>query len=215
MSNLQILSNSIRQIDNLYSLTDLHKASGGNEKHKPVLFLRLDQTKDLISEIENDKVQICTLAVKTVRGGTNPSTYACKELVIAYAAWISPQFHLVVLRAFLDKLENSQNSQQNLPLALPEKKYQREFTKSELEDIAWCWFEANQMCEFIGNLKPALQVLGSNLYPQAYSMHHEYGMHLKRIGKLIHRITQGIEFESRPFQKLNESFTLKAELATS
>ncbi|WP_032849117.1 P22AR C-terminal domain-containing protein, partial [Mannheimia haemolytica] len=64
-------------------------------------------------------------------------------------------------------------------------------------------------------LKPALQALGSNLYPKAHSMHLEYGMHLKRIGKLVHRITQGIEFESRPFQKLEESFTLKAELATS
>ncbi len=64
MSNLQILNNSIRTLDNLFSLTDLHKASGGDEKHKPVLFLRLDQTKDLISEIQNDKVQICTLPVK-------------------------------------------------------------------------------------------------------------------------------------------------------
>ena len=102
MSNLAILDTSIRQLDNLFSLTDLHKASGGDEKHKPVLFLRLDQTKDLISEIENDKVQICTLPVKTVRGGKNPSTYACEELMLAYAMWISPKFHLVVLRAFLN-----------------------------------------------------------------------------------------------------------------
>ena len=106
MSNLAILDTSIRQLDNLFSLTDLHKASGGDEKHKPVLFLRLDQTKDLISEIENDKVQICTLPVKTVRGGKNPSTYACEELVIAYAMWISPKFHLIVLRAFLNLHKN-------------------------------------------------------------------------------------------------------------
>ncbi|WP_065237939.1 KilA-N domain-containing protein [Gallibacterium genomosp. 3] len=113
-TQLSILKTSIRTLDNLYSLTDLHKASGGDEKHKPVLFLRLDQTKDLISEIQNDKVHICTLPVKTVRGGRNPSTYACKELVIAYAAWISPAFHLVVLRAFLNQIESKQ---QPLPLA--------------------------------------------------------------------------------------------------
>lgn len=103
MSNLTILNNSIRQLDNLYSLTDLHRASGGEQKHKPVLFLSNQQTKELISEIEIEgKVGIPTSVVKTVRGGKNPSTYACEELILAYAMWISPKFHLVVLRAFLN-----------------------------------------------------------------------------------------------------------------
>ena len=93
----------MRQLDNLYSLTDLHRASGGEQKHKPVLFLSNQQTKELISEIEIEgKVGIPTLIVKTVRGGKNPSTYACEELMLAYAMWISPKFHLVVLRAFLN-----------------------------------------------------------------------------------------------------------------
>lgn len=103
MSNLTILNNSIRQSDNLYSLTDLHRASGGEQKHKPVLFLSNQQTKELILEIESEsKVGIPTSAVKTVRGGKNPSTYACEELMLAYAMWISPKFHLIVLRAFLN-----------------------------------------------------------------------------------------------------------------
>ena len=103
MSNLTILNNSIRQLDNLYSLTDLHRASGGEQKHKPVLFLSNQQTKELISEIEiESKVGIPTSVVKTVRGGKNPSTYACEELMLAYAMWISPKFHLIVLRAFLN-----------------------------------------------------------------------------------------------------------------
>ena len=103
MSNLTILNNSIHQLDNLYSLTDLHKASGGEQKHKPVLFLSNQQTKELISEIEIEgKVGIPTSVVKTVRGGKNPSTYACEELMLAYAMWISPKFHLIVLRAFLN-----------------------------------------------------------------------------------------------------------------
>ena len=103
MSNLTILNNSIRQLDNLYSLTDLHRASGGEQKHKPVLFLSNQQTKELISEIEiESKVGIPTSVVKTVRGGKNPSTYGCEELMLAYAMWISPKFHLIVLRAFLN-----------------------------------------------------------------------------------------------------------------
>ena len=106
MSNLTILNNSIRQLDNLYSLTDLHRASGGEQKHKPVLFLSNQQTKELILEIEREsEVGIPTSAVKTVRGGSDISkqgTYACEELMLAYAMWISPKFHLVVLRAFLN-----------------------------------------------------------------------------------------------------------------
>lgn len=106
MSNLTILNNSIRQLDNLYSLTDLHRASGGEQKHKPVLFLSNQQTKELILEIEREsEVGIPTSAVKTVRGGSDISkqgTYACEELMLAYAMWISPKFHLIVLRAFLN-----------------------------------------------------------------------------------------------------------------
>ncbi|MDG6230245.1 KilA-N domain-containing protein [Glaesserella parasuis] len=117
MSNLTILNTSIRKLDDLYSLTDLHRISGGEAKHKPVLFLSNQQTKDLISEIENDKVGISTLALKTVRGGRNPSTYACEELALAYATWISPKFHLVVLRAFIAMHKGElQNSTQIVPL---------------------------------------------------------------------------------------------------
>lgn len=106
MSNLTILNNSIRQLDNLYSLTDLHGASGGEQKHKPALFLSNQQTKELISEIEIEgEVGIPTSVVKTVRGGRDlgiQGTYACEELMLAYAMWISPKFHLIVLRAFLN-----------------------------------------------------------------------------------------------------------------
>lgn len=96
MSALSIGSSAIRQIDGLYSLNDLHVASGSAEKDRPSHFLRNDQTKALVSELEN--VQICAFKILQ---GRNGGTYACKELVIAYAAWISPAFHLKVIRVFL------------------------------------------------------------------------------------------------------------------
>ncbi|CAH6816797.1 KilA-N domain-containing protein [Vibrio chagasii] len=98
MPNLIILSKDIRTLDNLYSLNDLHKASGGHSKHKPVQFLRNQQTQELINEIEQSANS--HFAVNTKRGGCNSGTWVCKELVYSYAMWISPKFHLNVIRAF-------------------------------------------------------------------------------------------------------------------
>ena len=120
MSNLQILTQSIRTFENLYALNDLHIASGGKSKHQPSNFVRLDTTKALIAEIEKDNQH----ALKIIRG-TNGGTYACEELVIAYAMWISPQFHLVVLRALWQCTASNRNSlhclnqKRNSPLNLP------------------------------------------------------------------------------------------------
>lgn len=97
MNALTVLTSEIRQFDGLYSLNDLHKAAGNARKHQPYLFLRLDTTQALIAEIHS--TDLCS-ATKTINGGPNRGTYVCKELVYAYAMWISPKFHLTVIRAF-------------------------------------------------------------------------------------------------------------------
>ena len=104
MSNLAILNTSIRSYENLFSLNDLHQASGGLEKHSPRRFTRLDTTKDLTAEIE--RCENSNIALKVIRGAQG-GTYACEELMLAYAMWISPKFHLIVLRAFLNLHKNS------------------------------------------------------------------------------------------------------------
>lgn len=100
MSNskaLTIGTTSVREVDGLYSLNDLHKAAGNEKRHQPADFLKIDQTKALIAEIGNSE-ESRSLITKEGRGG---GTFACKELVIAYAAWISAAFHLKVIRVFL------------------------------------------------------------------------------------------------------------------
>lgn len=98
MPNLTIVSKEIRILNGLYSLNDLHKASGSAKKHQPHQFLRNDQTRDLISEI--DRSANSRIAYEACRGGKHQGTWVCKELVYAYAMWISARFHLQVIRAF-------------------------------------------------------------------------------------------------------------------
>lgn len=98
--SLNIDNHNIRVADGLYCLNDLHKASGDSAKHFPAYFLRNQQTKDLITEIE--RYANSHIAVKTIKGGAGEQgTYACRELVCSYAMWISPAFHLKVIRLFL------------------------------------------------------------------------------------------------------------------
>ena len=115
-TQLTILNTSVRTLDNLYSLNDLHRVSGAEDKHRHSLFIRLDTTQELVSEIQKE-VKSTDLIFKTTGGRGMRGTYACEELVLAYAMWISPKFHLVVLRAFIAMHKGElQNSTQIAPL---------------------------------------------------------------------------------------------------
>ena len=188
MSNLAILNTNVRSYENLFSLNDLHQVSGNLAKHKPVLFLRLDTTKALIAEIEKDSQH----ALKIIRG-TNGGTYACEELVIAYAMWISPKFHLIVLRAFLAM---HRNQPQQLALPEPEKKFTFEFTEYELQQLAWLWFAFKRGVGTFQHIERAFNVLGSNMSGQIYGQAYEYLSVLRSTNKILNRITQ--EFEIDP-----------------
>lgn len=187
MSNLAILNTSIRSYENLFSLNDLHQASGNLAKHKPAFFLRIDTTKDLIAEIEKETPN----ALKVIRG-TQGGTYACEELVIAYAMWISPKFHLIVLRAFLAM---HRNQPQQLALPEPEKKFTREFTEHDLQQLVWAWFALLRGTELCQVLHPALKQIGSYYAAPVHDIAYEYRSTLRQAHNVLTRITEQFECE--------------------
>ena len=87
VNSIIINNHAIRCADGLYSLNDLHKASGGENKHRPTFFLQNDETKALIAEIDAQNYDVGNptsknTAVKIIRGrGKEQGTYVCKELV--------------------------------------------------------------------------------------------------------------------------------------
>jgi len=100
MNTIAISNVSIRQNGNLYNLNDLHKASGAENRHKPSLWLQNQQTNDLIDEIikaGNPALDKNQHVIKVVKGGNQSGTFVCKELVYAYATWISAKFFLLVI----------------------------------------------------------------------------------------------------------------------
>lgn len=107
MSALVIANTQIRQdVAGRFCLNDLHQASGGAKRHQPANWLRLDQARELIAEIEKPMesdeglLRSEEAPVHQVNDGFGNGTYAVKELVYAYAMWISAAFHLHVIRAY-------------------------------------------------------------------------------------------------------------------
>ena len=102
-AQISVANVSVRQFDNLYSLNDLHKASGGEARHKPSNWLQNKQTADLIAEIE-------IAGIPAIQKKQGLGTFVSKELVVHYGMWISPAFSLKVIRAFLDTQEDVSGS---------------------------------------------------------------------------------------------------------
>ncbi|MGN8346336.1 KilA-N domain-containing protein [Pseudomonas sp. SMV71] len=85
----------IRQdLEGRYCLNDLHRAAGKEKRHAPSYWLAIQQTGELIAELETTGIPVVTIE------GRNGGTFVMKELVYAYAMWVSAKFHLQVIRTF-------------------------------------------------------------------------------------------------------------------
>lgn len=188
MSNLSILNTAIRVHNNLFSLNDLHKVGGNQSKHQPTFFIRLDSTKELVAEIQQEDPNIQPIISKNGIG-----TYACEEIALAYAMWISPKFHLVVLRAFI-AMHKQQAQPQQIALPEPEKKYTVELTEDEILDLAWAWFAFLRGIHTFRHIYPAFEKLGSNMSGAIYGQGFEYCQTARQAHKVISRLTQDLEY---------------------
>ena len=96
----------VRQDDQgRFSLNDLHQAAGGEDRHAPNRFTRTDTFSDLVQvltpEMASGTPEVAARPpVTIISNGSRVGTFVARELVYAYAMWISPVFHLKVIRTF-------------------------------------------------------------------------------------------------------------------
>ena len=74
-----------------FCLNDLHRAAGAEPHHQPGKFFANKGTQELVAELQGASPN-SESPVQTVNDGRNNGTYVAKELVYAYAMWISPAF---------------------------------------------------------------------------------------------------------------------------
>lgn len=95
-----------------FNLNDLHKAAGSAERHLPSKWLQNQQTKALVDELRKslivseggiplfDKNKHLDPVSIIKSFFMDRGVFVVEELVYAYAMWISPAFHLKVIRAY-------------------------------------------------------------------------------------------------------------------
>lgn len=99
-----------------FCLNDLHQASGGERKNQPQYFLDNVKTQELVQELIDTGIPVSP--VEVVRGGLNQGTYVVKQIVYAYAMWISAKFHLKVINSFDALINHRQQIPQSFAAAL-------------------------------------------------------------------------------------------------
>ena len=82
-----------------YNLNTLHRAGGYADKHRPSQWARTEKAQELINQLNAGSA---FLHFEVVTGGKHAGTWGDEIIAVAYAAWISTEFEIVVYQAFLD-----------------------------------------------------------------------------------------------------------------
>lgn len=99
MDNLVLNGTEIRSDEfGRYCLTDIYRASNLPAHKRPVKFEATPTFKGVQDVL---KVRTGTFnPYEKTRGRYNGGTWACKEMLIAYAMWVSPEFMVKVIDVF-------------------------------------------------------------------------------------------------------------------
>lgn len=84
---------------------------------------------------------------------------------------------------------------QQLALPEPEKKFTREFTEHDLQQLVWAWFVLLRGMELCQVLHPALKQIGSHYAASVYDIAYEYRSTLRQAHNVLTRITEQFECE--------------------
>lgn len=91
---------SIRQLEGLYCLNDLHKMAGGHKRQSPYYYLKSPRGKKLIAIYETEQnyaplnggSYICSIKGK----GQKQGTYTDLAIALDYASWIDTRFFILL-----------------------------------------------------------------------------------------------------------------------
>jgi hypothetical protein len=128
-----------------YSLNDLHRAAGEAKNRQPARFINRPETMAWIQRLDAYTGAKACSGTSAVASRQKLGTYACEELMRAYAEWIGPALHQEVHRA-LDALgtepdqprpatESASTHDSIEKAAFTRKQYERRCATPRLEDI--------------------------------------------------------------------------------
>jgi len=126
-----------------YSLSDLHNAAGGAEKHSPRRWIRSQQAIEMIGILDTELTDQNTVLTDQIRSvktteGRYGGSFVVKELVYAYAMWISAIFSLRVIRAYDEMIVNGKG--RNLSIGMSVSNWLRSvgMGKALMKDLSEC-----------------------------------------------------------------------------
>lgn len=107
----------------LYCLNDIHQSSGNKAKHKPLNFLNLDSTKQLIHQMGGIRKGIIKKyqSIDGIIMENGDEIYTCRDIAILYAIWINQKFGLSIINYFYSQNKISPKDKKDIMLGVNKK----------------------------------------------------------------------------------------------